>query len=209
MIVDANLETLTSWEKHVGPDIGGVPPLVYGWNQTADAMEFYTNGPAYSDWLAALHRPVLPGTLQSLSFELMVDGDSPMASQAIEIDTKLAIGGHMYDFSSQFNYAEGGMWQIVNAKELWVDTGFRPGRFQPDIWYPIRFGYGYNLGTKQFSVLNASVGVKQFKVSTALQNIPAAPSNWADSVSLQVQLDIAKQTGQYAIYMRNIDYYWQ
>jgi hypothetical protein len=206
-IIDASIETLP-WEKHVGKDIGGVSPTSYGWNDLAEARELYIAGPAYADWLAACHRAILPndGNL-SLVFDVMTDSAAPQVAQALEFDTRLSVLGLNYNFSSQFNY-QTGAWQISDDKGNWVNTGWKPGKFQPDIWYGVQFDYSFNLAAKKFAYLGARAGVKQFLVPSALQNISPIPLNWADSCSLQMQLDLSSTGGAFSIFVRNVRYLW-
>lgn len=209
-IIDNDLELRPDWERHVGPDIGGIEPASYGWNVLSAAREFYVKGSAYSDWLAAVHRPVLPNTgLLTLAFDLMTDSNTPLMAQALEFDTRVSVGGYNYNFSSQVNYAEGGMLQISDATGKWMDTGFKPGKFSPDLWYQIRMGYRFNLLSQRYSFATATIGIKSAVIPVNLQNLPAQLLKWADSVSLQVQLDLAGSGGGYSIFLKNVRYIWE
>ena len=215
MILDTQLELLP-FESHVGTGIGGVPPTSYGSILYGIAVGFYTNGPAYANWLAAVHRPVLPNTGKlSLSFNLSVDPRANECAQALEFDTRVSIqdgsGKWNYNGSSQFNQAGGGAWQIVDANGDWVDTGFRPGKFTPLVKYPIKIDYSFDVTKHTSSVLGISIGGdinQRFLVPAHMQNLAASNLGWADSCSLQVQLDLNSSGGAYSIYMRDIQYEW-
>ncbi|MGC2323154.1 MAG: hypothetical protein WA463_11030 [Terriglobales bacterium] len=208
MILDTQLELLP-WESHVGTGIGGVPPTSYGTRQLGLATEFFTSGPPYADWLAAVHRPVLPnsGGL-SLSFILATDSSTPDDAQALEFDTRLSIGNWNYNFSSQFNYQEGGMWQIIDRASHWADTGFKPGKFAPGTPYRIRIDYQFSTASRIGSILGIRLNDQRFLVPTTMQNLPPTLLNWADSASLQIQLDLNSSGGAYSIYLRDIQYEW-
>lgn len=210
MIVDSDLQLRPDWEKHVGPDIGGISPDVSGWDQSNPPyMRFFAQGKAYSDWLAAIHRPILPntGNLQ-LSFDLMVDSLAGTYAQALEFDTRLSIAGFNYNFSSQVNYAEGGKLQISDVKGNWVDSGAVPGKLP--ILMPIRFLYVYKFDTikKTYSTVSVSIAGKKYLIPARLQNLAAQPLKWDDSCSLQVQLDIGALPGAFSHSMNNVDLGW-
>lgn len=209
MIVDDQLE-LSMWDAHVGPDIGGVEPTSYGWRDhplDPPVREFYVQGPKYSDWLAACHRPVLPNTGKlGLQFELFVDQNSQSVAQAIEIDTKLAIAGQMYNFSSQFNYATG-IWQVSDFVGSWVNTPCKFLKFRPSRRYDMAFDYVFDTAKKAYAFVRMS-GPDFAFVGPMLPPLLASPTTWKDSCSLQVQQDLAGNGGAYSIYLRNIRYVW-
>lgn len=208
MIVDQNIHLLTPWDIHVGAGIGGVPPASYGVEMLPGIAKFYTAGPAYSDWLAAQHRPICPNTGNlTLSFSLMTDDLAPAAAQALEFDTRVSIAGLNYNFSAQFNYAEGGTFQIVDNGGHWVDTGWKPGKFEPWIWYPIVLMYRFDTAKRTFSFMGASNGVS-VAVPTGMQNLAAANLSWADSASVQVQQDIAGMAGAFSEYIKEMNLTW-
>lgn len=208
MIIDAELEKRADWEKKVGADIGGVSPTSYGWNQWPDCMKFYTSGKAYSDWLAALHRPVLPNTGNlALSFDLMTDSFAPQCAQAIEFDTRVSLAGMNYNFSAQVNYALGGVLQLSDAKGNWQDTDFRPGKFLPFVWTPIRMVYQFDTHLQIYATVEVRIGLQRWKSPTKIALAPL-PLNWEDSCSLQIQQDLGSTGGAFAIYIRNAQYEW-
>jgi hypothetical protein len=45
-------------------------------------------------------------------------------------------------------------------------------------------------------------------IPIGLQNLSAVATNWADTASLQVQLDIDTTGGGFSIYMRKLRYIW-
>lgn len=209
MIRDTDLQLLP-WETHIGSNIGGQPPTSYGTILLPDCCQFFTAGKAYADWLAAIHRPICPNTgYLTLSFGLMTDLLCESQAQALEFDTRISVAGMNYNFSAQFNYAEGGAFQIVDAKGNWVDTGWKPGKFVPYVWYPVTFAYGFDVTKKAYSFLSASVGMGVFQIPKLMQGMAAQSLSWADSCSLQVQLDLSAAGGAYSIFTRKMEYQWE
>lgn len=209
-IEDNGLDQLSGWFTQSGPNIGGAPPTSFGSVLLPGMRQFYTVGSAYADGLNAIKRPILPNTgFLTLSFELMTDALAPTFAQALEVDSRLCVSKTDYNLSSQFNYVEGGVFQIVDRNGKWVDTEWKPGKFQPYVWYPIRFQYGFDVAKKTFSFLSASNGVgASFSIPKTMQGILSGPLAWDDTCNLQVQLDLAQAGGQYSIFTRNMKYTW-
>lgn len=215
MNIDSNLEANPNWNKLANSGVGGpkpyVPPDDFGMNviQSDIEREFYISGPAYTDGLFSLHRPIMPNTGKlALQFELRTDEDTTINAQALEFDTRLAIGKFGYNFSSQFNYQKGGVWQAFIKDRGWVDTPFKPGKFSPDQWYPIRFDYSFDTAKKLFSFISVAVGVTPFILPIQFHNLAATPLAWVDSCNLQMQLDLAYKGGSYRTRVRRISYLW-
>lgn len=209
MITDSNLE-LATWDSHVGTDIGGVAPTSYGWrDHPLDPLvrEFYVSGPKYSDWLAACHRPVLPTTGSlTLDFDFYVDSNVALNAQALEFDTKLAIAGKMFNWSSQFNY-QTGVWQVSDAAGNWIDTVYRFLKFQPNRLYQMHFQYLFDPVKLTYSFVDIS-GPAFATAGKMPAPLTATATNWTDSCNLQVQQDLNANGGQFSQYMRNIRYTW-
>jgi hypothetical protein len=209
VIQDTQLELLP-WESHVGANIGGIQPTSYGTRLLPGAREFFTVGGKYADWLAAVHRPICPNAgYLTLTFELMTDAACPVVAQALEFDTRISLAGMNYNLSSQFNYAEGGAFQITDKSGSWIDSGWKPGKFTPYIWYPITLAYEFDVAKKAYSYLSAGIGPGAFQIPKQLQGVPAVALAWADSCSLQVQQDLAGAGGGYSIFTRNMTYTWE
>jgi hypothetical protein len=210
-ICDTDLHLRADWENHVGINIGGTQPTSYGTVLLPNARQFFTAGKAYSDWLAAIHRPICPNTgYLTLSFELMTDAACYDQAQALEFDTRISIASLNYNLSSQFNYFEGGAFQITDVRGNWIDSGWKPGKFVPYVWYPITLRYGFDVAKKAYSFLSANNGVgSPYVIPKVLQGLPAQPLAWADSCSLQVQLDLAAAGGAFSIFTRKMEYTWE
>jgi hypothetical protein len=208
-------------EKHADESISGDPnnarvPDFYGTYNLRDATEFYVKGGPYAQWLSAYHRPLKQNTGKcSLRLELATDYNAVTVAQAIELDLKIAIGGWIYDFSSQINYRLGGMWQLTKGGQGWNDTGWKLGKFTPDLFYPVQFDYAFDVAKRTYSAKFARIGVKEFSVPLAQQNQPAFDSavpnpakKWKDGASVQVQIDLNALGGGFSIYARNAKLVW-
>lgn len=214
-IIDTNLEIISGWEKHVGSDISGQQnPLVpddYGFIQYPDCMKFWIKGKPYTQWLAALHRPLLPNTGHlSFSFELMTDSNAPEVAQAIEFDTRVSVGGLNYNFSSQINYYRGGLLQISGADGKWIDTNYTPGKLTSKVWHHIRCRYSFDINAHLYQTEEIRIGEDVERYIADPKNM-IAPQNmgWKDSCSLQIQQDLGSSGGAFSIYIRNARYEWK
>lgn len=214
MLRDCNLEYQKTWETKTGPDISGTPkPIIPDKTKIDQSNGKYivlsTQGKAYADWMAALHRPVLPNTGKlSLSFELTLGEEAVDLGGEFEFDTRLAIGGFNYNFSSQINCTEGWHMQISDVKGLWVDSGMNVGKLAPLIPHNFVYSYVFDITAKKYSFTTISIDGKLFFVPSKLQGLIAGKFDWADSCSLQVQQDIGPVAGGYSQAMRNIHYDW-
>lgn len=220
MIIENELQTRPDWEIKVGPDIAGEPnpalPTDYGIDQSfPPIMRLYTAGPARSDgksadWMAALHGPILPNTGNlTLRFDMMVDNNAG-AVQAREFDTRVSIAGDNYNFSTQINEAAGGKLQISDAKGNWQDTGDVIPPFIPGVWNEFEFAYQFNPVFKTYSTADVTVNGTRYMIPPALWAIPVTRPTplWADSCSIQLQLDLSPKGGKFAQQFNHVQLEW-
>lgn len=219
MLKDVLIEQDTNWSTRVGPTIGGVPPTTYGMKLhplDSPIREFYVKDPPWANWLAYSERKVLPNTGKlSLLYELFVDSNSLIVTQAIEFDTKLAIGGFIYNFSSQFNYVTG-QWQASGVGG-WKDTGWKFGKFTPGVPYRMQFDYAFDIVKKTYGFMHVKALSDHPDANTGsftppftpFQSFTAEATNWTDTCNIQVQQDLNGGGGAFSIYMREIAYQWQ
>lgn len=215
MYIVPNLETRT-WRKKVGPEIGGpkpfVPPDVYETElvQTEPERRFIIMGPAYTDALFSTYCPIMPNTGKlSLQLEYKIDQNTLDDCQALEMDSRMQINKIGRNWSSQFNFQKGGVWQGYIKGRGWVDTTFKPGKFTKDVWHRIRFDYSFNLTTGTYSYEAVHYDdLPVFNCPPELKNLPATPLLWEDGVNLQIQLDINYKPGAYETRMRRGSYIW-
>lgn len=208
--IDSGIERAPNWESIVGIDkVGGVNlPTAYGWLDLADAKQFYIQGPAYSNYLAACPRPIMPNTGKlSLLLEVMVDENATHVAEALEFDTRISIGGLNYNFSSQFNYATG-FWQISNQEGGWTNTEFVFSEPDPWTWTSLRFDYSFNLATLKYSYLSMRAGNLNYYVPPSMGNLTPTKLGWTDTCNLQIQQDLAAEGGAFKLFTKNIGYVW-
>jgi hypothetical protein len=215
MYVDANLEAQPGWGQRADESVGGpkpyVPPDDFGMVviQSKVEREFFIEGPAYTDGLFSIHRPIRTNTGKlSLRFDLKVSAESALYAQALEFDTRLAISKMGYNFSSQFNQQKGGVWQVYIKGQGWVDTPFNPGKFPPEVWVPVKFDYAFDIVKKTYSFLAVTVGTATTLMPAKFHNLPATPLQWADSANFQVQLDLNSKGGAYSHRISEADFIW-
>lgn len=211
-MIDNDLELRSDWETHVGPDVSGVsnPPLptATGWRDLVGAREFYVKGPGGADVLYAVHRPLLARSgIVHLTFDAMTDVNALAQMRCFEIDTIVTGNKFKSNCSSQFNNASG-MFEISNANGGWVSTGVKVARFAPFQWNSFQYDYWFDQTTKRYSFLAVSLNGRKFPIPLNLQNLTAIPTDWADVISLQVQLDIDTSGGGFSVFTRKMQYVW-
>lgn len=210
MITDDGLQTIVGGDLRTGSDIGGTAPVKYGIDQSNPPFaRFFTQGGPFSDWLWAVHRAILPNTGKlKLSFDLTIDSSVLICGQAIEFDTILAFGGFKYNMSSQINIAAGSIFQISDVYGNWATTGIVSPALVPGIPTRFLYEYGFNFTTKRYGIIAVTIAGQKRPVPAVMQNLLAQPSTWADSCSLQVQLDLNSKGGSMSHVMTNAKYIW-
>lgn len=214
-IIDNALEKRTDWERKVGPDIGGptpfTPPDFYSLTQHEDATQYYVRGKAWTCWLAANHRPLLPNTGHlTLSLDLLTDPNTLSACQEIEIDTRISIGGYDFNHSFRNNYLKGGQLQISDGTlpiAKWADTGVLFGKFDPRKWYSIALRYAFDPVRQTYRTERITIDDEWFDLS--LPDLKTQKLGWKDGAHCQVQQDLMGNGGWYSIYTRNMSYEWE
>jgi hypothetical protein len=196
-IRDTDLHLLP-WEPHSGPDIGGVPPTYFGAiRPTPDTQAFIISEPANANGLWAVHRPVcvLPAAtsaLLTLVLSIKIDAALIQFGRCLEMDSKTAWKGWMYDGSFQINIAEGWMLQVTDAGQKWKDTGTKIPPLVPYAWNLVTLKYAMDFAKHT----RTYVGVSINGMSAPLGQVyPATPTTWADSASCQIQLDLGDKGG--------------
>lgn len=211
LVSDENLERL-NWTGHSGPDINPVPAAIAS-EMVGDELEVdVVATAAFGGALVSLDRPVPVVNGQPLPWLKVVwqVTPSPAAVQAgrcDELDAILVFPAapaaatpvvNRYDGSTQLNLAEGGMWQIDNADEQWIDTGAKPGPLPAGQPTRISTIYHYDFAAQTMAVVSIAQGdAAPFLVATAEQGIAAHSSNWSlpgtkppqPVLHLQIQLD--------------------
>jgi hypothetical protein len=216
MIKDCNLELSTQWRTNVGAGIGGVAPTDYQYEPLPSPlgswMEFYTNGPAYSDVLFGLTRPIMPNTgILSLQFDLVVSPESLTVAQALEFDVVL-IGPDLfkYLFGMQIAYIGGGVLQISNPAGAWQGTNITTGKLSLETVHHVQCLYSFDFATHAYTFLAVSIDDQAYTIPAGVGSMTAALSNWAPNIAIvQVQLDIGASGGTYRTWMKNLELVWE
>jgi hypothetical protein len=209
--VDANIQqtpfSLNTDPKQIG---GAQPPSSFGVDQSfPTAARVYIAGEPYSDGLVKWSRPLQP-TTGNLSLQYLLVADNNEGSvQARERDVKVSLDGYMYNFSSQLVDALGGDFQIAKADENWVSTGIKlASSLVPGQVYRCQLDYFIDLVKKTFSVLRFTVGTQVMVVPPALQEVPAAPINWAPGAFIQWQQGTSAKGGAFAEMVDEMNLVW-
>lgn len=214
IIADNDLQLREDWETHMGPDISGIPnpplpTLTRTRHLAVAAREFYVRGPGGADVLYALHRslPVNHGNFH-LSFRLMTDADTLSAGRCLEFDSIVTLDRLKYNMSSQFNFNTGQFQISESTGQQWVNTGLVISRFIPYQWYPMTYDYWFDSSAKRYSILAMTLDGTRYPIPSNLQRLAPIETDWADVISLQVQLDLDTQGGQFGIVMAGVKYTW-
>ncbi len=205
-----------TWHGKVGPNIGGpkpfVPPDVYETELVIAEPErrFVIAGPPYTDALFASYCPIMPNTGHlALQFEYKIDQNTLDDAQALEMDSRMQINKIGRNWSSQFNFQKGGVWQVSIKGKGWVDTAFKPGKFTKDVWHRIRFDYSFDMGAGTYSYETVQYDdLPVFHCPPEFKNLVATPLDWTDGVNVQIQLDLNAKGGAYETRLRRGNYIW-
>lgn len=213
-IIDPQIQTQSGLTKQTGPDIGATAPVDFGFVQgipgKPTATLYYIEGASgiYSDWLSAIHRPILPndGNLE-LDFDLELDSNYQNIAQALEFDTVICING--------FNYLCG--FQILpstNQAQLSDNVGGWQTPFStsnlvaPNSIIKCKFNYSFDIGAKTYTFENIQIGSINLSLPSGQKTQQGKQQNWTDNAIFQVQLDTNGKQGRYSILIDNVIYYW-
>lgn len=209
----SKLETLTPQIDTTPADInaGQPPPTLFRDDIYPDGTTITIDGPAYSAGLSKRYVTPPAGLLQSFktftfSYQIRISETALIYSQVHENDFRVVdASGNVYPGDAQKNNYQGGMWQIPNGKGGWIDTGFKPGLFTPDVWNPVSVIFEVNWTAKTITFVSITDGVSTFAVPPAIATIPAAALNWpAGLLGFQNQEGLNALGGTYTRSTRNI-----
>ena len=179
------IQQTAGWKPpQVGSNIGGGAASVNEWIQhvpaSPTAVLMRTTGCAATcDWLAGANPPLaLPSTFQGnvvFSFVITVGDTYAQCMHAFESDTKIAVGGYMYDGSSQ---NKAGVIQIDDAKPSWIDAGIAAPIFTPNVAHAVSYTYFVNQKLHTLSVVSYTQDGVTMPVPLSRQNVSGKPTNW-------------------------------
>lgn len=209
MITDPNFHRTAVFGKHVQSDgsqiaPGSPDPLNAGYLQAPPGFPTglltHSEGIAYAAVEFYTKRPVQANTGRlQLDFTLADMGSFYTDSQVKETDTKLCIGGKMFNFSAQ-RIAKTNMMQISNQPGNWVDTGFIAPPFVPGVPLAHSFVYGFDVVTGRYAFQEMTIGGVPFVIPFLLEELVDIATTWPDSAYLQLQ-DCQGPNGGRAIFL--------
>ena len=219
MISDSGLEFNKQWIAIANAGIGGpvpyVPPKVFTVTPATLAnpnLEVTIAGSAYTDMMAASHRPLMPAfdpsqIYYSLLFNLNIDQNTPTQGQALESEANYVYvdaKGISWEFPSdwQINIEQGWMVQGFTPTAPWLNTGIRIQPLTPGTPCPVKISYLVDTVNNNVSTLGFVVDGVSYAMPAAFQKIPAQQKNkavnvgaWAPGIYVQFQSDLASKGG--------------
>ncbi len=156
---------------------------------------FNVSGSAWADvlWVAKLGGSQAAKTHFILDYWLKPDSNTLTHAEALEFDVVFAYNGRKWDFSHQLHYGGGHFdtWDGVSLK--WVHTNIPVPKLDPNVWHHIKL-YGEKVGTKTHNI-SVTIDDKTYAIPTQYAWHDTRTTNWANSIGVQVQMDINKNPG--------------
>lgn len=211
IVHDVSLEDESGWKVVNQPDVNDPLADSYVLIDTPTGLRSYIAGCAYSGACGSLTRRTMDGFHHpSMSFEVCPDDCVAINAQALEFDLRIQLGEWNYNFSGQLNLAKGGMWQLVNAEEHWVDTEFIPGLLPADVWTAVNLSYELNLDAHAFSTTRVIIGERIWEVPEKYRHVPASRKNWENgTATIQVQIGLNHMGGACSHKIRDLTIAWE
>lgn len=222
-----NLEQDPSqWIAQIGPNINPVPSdavevsIVRSGPLAGSMRVVWANKTAVGSALPGalitrkLDPPVTHGGIVlpyiKLSLDVFVTATDLGELMRFENDVKIAWPGisattptsPVYDFSTQGNASEGGMWQIDKAGGGWLDTGIDPLMPLPDVWTHFDIYCYMDVPNLKFSVLSAGINGTVQSVPSTIQEVPCLTATWAAVTAVQLQ---AEGLDSFEMFYRNVN----
>ena len=111
---------------------------------------------------------------------------------------------NVIDLSSQFEWYNGGMFQIDNAQGTWANTPFSVGMATPNVWNSVSYRAWSDYKTA-FSFLSMAFnGGPANLIPAAMQKLPLLNSDWGTVTALQLQQDNNDKPASFSTSYRNI-----
>lgn len=211
IVQDVQLEDEPGWKIVNQPDINDPLADGYALIQTDNGLRSYITGKPYSGACGSLTRRVMDGFYRPfLAFSVLPDECVATNAQACEFDLRIQLGEWNFNFSGQLNLAKGGMWQLVDSSEAWVDTQIVPGPFSEDLWTQVRLYYEMDVAAHTFATTMVTVGMDSWEVPENLRNISASKKNWeSGTATIQVQIALNHLGGACSHKVRDLMIGWQ
>lgn len=163
-----------------------------------------SGGGAYSNgyWYINHTAPTRGVTYLAYDFYLYVPSGYQNAPQAIEFECQQRVGGWVYNFAWQANYAANS-WRIFNyGTRTWTSVGLALQRFSAGTWHHIAAEFHTNTSTH--TVYHDALTIDG--VRHAVNHAMAAKytGNWSNRFTNAFQLDMNSDPTAYHVYVDNM-----
>lgn len=208
-----NIQAIPPTGVHAGGSIGGVAPKVYTLDENfPNRATFLISGTTAAGKNADVEwywTETIPAGAKGccMSFDLYVDKDYAVNSQAQESDIKFYSGGWGFNGSMQIDNAAGGTLQIGSGSAGWQNTGFTPGILSTGKHH-IQIFYSFDYSKKVGSILAVVIDDVLYLIPANLQNQPMTDDKWTDGAYVQIQGDLTAAGGQYEFQIDNLNLTW-
>jgi hypothetical protein len=171
------------------------------------STQFYVGGNAWADvlWAAKLGGAASAKTHFILDYWLKPNADTLTHAEALEFDVVFAYGGRKWDFSHQLHYSGTHFDTWDGAVNKWVHTSVPVPKLDPNSWHHIKI-YGERVGTQTHNI-SLTVDSNTYQIPTQYAWHYTQTCNWANSVSVQVQIDVNGNPGTVSEYVDTMNLY--
>lgn len=171
------------------------------------STQFYVSGNAWADvlWAAKLGGAAASKTHFILDYWLKPNADTLTHAEALEFDVVMAYNGRKWDFSHQFHYGAGHFdtWDGVTLN--WVHTNMALPKLDPNTWHHIKL-YGERVSDQTHNI-SLTLDSTTYQIPSQYAWHYTKASNWANSISVQVQIDINSKPGTASEYVDKMNLY--
>jgi hypothetical protein len=180
-------------------------------NQTTPALDgsstlFQVSGAAWADvlWYKSLG-PANSATKFLLDYWIKPNADTLTRAEALEFDIVQTVNGRKWDISNQMHYS-GQHWDTWDGVALkWVHTNVPAPKLDPNKWHHVKI-YCERAGTQTHNISYTVDGVT-YQVPTQYAWHNTVGTNWANSVVVQVQMDVNANAGTISEYIDKLTLY--
>lgn len=191
MLIDQDIQFSSALATFQGPDINPVAPNSFNFVIALDRVETYIQGPQFAGALVQIKKALNVVAAPVMNFRL-VRSIFPFQSfvansQVDEGDLRVTVGGLTYIFDNQFDYGNGGEFEIGTGSS-WQPAGFKvpmPPAYQ---WTSYSIACVLDQEKKLATIQSVSVnGAKAAVVPPSLAQ-PAQNLGWTDQeIIVQMQ----------------------
>jgi len=199
-----NAQALQGWRTCIGTCANAAVPLTYAMSQSVDspslngdatAASYSESGTPHGDVMWYSHLGDSPATHFVIDLYLMID--HPENVQALEFAVLKNDGRNWYKGSTQCNYRSGELRGFDIQGFRWVSLGADCVRAQANRWQRVTLQYSIAGGAMNFESVSFD-GVLQ-PISVSLP--PKLQSSASELLGIHLQLDNAKSTAGYTVYV--------